>query len=395
MSYLPFFNKYPYTNFEQLNLDHLMSEVGTFDARIRSCEEKVTELDSTVQGFDGRLTQAESDISDIKPRLSTAEDDIDSLENRVGTAEDDIDSLEGRMQTAEGDIDAAEGDIDALEDRMLTAEGDIDALETSVSGINQVTANPAGAAAGTLNKVQIGSTIYNMPSGGGGSGTEVIANPGDPTTAALTKVSIDEVVYSIPPDLSSDVETLQGTVSDLDDEINTPGTGIKDNVSGLNSSVSLLNGFMEYLHVDVLSSPILTQSIGYFSTTSFPDVIVSEDYLEITTGTWIVFGYCETQVIPNNGSAYVSIEHGMSDENGNEYADTHSRCANVITFYNTTQAGTGPVYADFANSFMTVLTITGADNSLKLYLRQDVQMRDGTIVQSAGTSGKISAIRIR
>ena len=394
MSYLPFFNKYPYTNFEQLNLDHLMSEVGTFDSRIRSCEEKVTELDSTVQGFDGRLTQAESDISDIKPRLATAEGDIDSLENRVGTAEDDIDSLEGRMQTAEDDIDAAEGDIDALEGRMQTAEDDIDALETSVSGINQVIPNPAGSPAGTLNKVQIGSTIYNMPSGGGGSGTEVIANPTDPATAALTRVSIDEVVYSIPPNLLPEVGALQNTVSDLDDEINTPNSGIKDRVVGLTNDVLALNSFMEYLD-DVLSSPILTQSIGYFSTTSFPDVIVSEDYLEITEGTWIVFGYCETQVIPNNGNAYVSIEHGMSDENGNEYADTHSRCANVITFYNTTQAGTGPVYADFANSFMTVIKITGSGNSLKLHLRQDVQMRDGTIVQSAGTSGKISAIRIR
>ena len=395
MSYLPVFNKYPYTNFEQLNLDHLMSEVGTFDARIRSCEEKVTELDSTVQGFDGRLTQAESDISDIKPRLATAEDDIDSLENRVGTAEDDIDSLEGRMQTAEDDIDAAEGDIDSLEDRMQTAEGDIDALETSVSGINQVTANPAGEAAGTLNKVQIGSTIYNMPSGGGGSGTEVIANPGDPATAALTKVSIDEVVYSIPPDLTSEVGALQSTVSDLDTEINTPGSGLKDRVIADGNLIDSLDSWRENVVDDLLDSGILTQSIGYFSTTSFPDVIVSEDYLEITEGTWLVFGYCETQVIPNNGSAYVSIEHGMSDENGNEYADTHSRCANLITFYNTTQAGTGPVYADFANSFMTVLTISGSDNSLKLYLRQDVQMRDGTIVQSAGTSGKISAIRIR
>lgn len=392
---LPFFNKYPYTNFEQLNLDHLMSEVGTFDARIRSCEEKVTELDSTVQGFDGRLTQAEDDISDIKPRLATAEDDIDSLENRVGTAEDDIDSLEGRMQTAEDDIDAAEGDIDSLEGRMQTVEGDIDALETSVSGINQVTANPAGAAAGTLNKVQIGSTIYNVPSGGGGSGTEVIANPGDPATAALIKLEVDEVVYSIPPDLTSEVGALQSTVSDLDAEINTSGSGLKDRVTGLTNDVSALEGFMDYLDDDVLSSPILAQNIGYFSTTSFPDIIVSQDYLEITEGTWIVFGYCETQVVPNNGNAYVSIEHGMCDENGNEYADTHSRCANIITFYNTTQAGSGPVYADFSNSFMTILTISGSVNSLKLYLRQDVQMRDGTIVQSAGTSGKISAIRIR
>lgn len=37
-------------------------------------------------------------------------------------------------------------------------------------GGTTVIANPAGAATDTLNKLQVGSTIYNVPSGGGGSG---------------------------------------------------------------------------------------------------------------------------------------------------------------------------------------------------------------------------------
>lgn len=37
-------------------------------------------------------------------------------------------------------------------------------------GGTTVIANPAGAATDTLNKLQVGSTIYDVPSGGGGSG---------------------------------------------------------------------------------------------------------------------------------------------------------------------------------------------------------------------------------
>ena len=37
-------------------------------------------------------------------------------------------------------------------------------------GGTTVIANPAGSATDTLNKLQVGSTIYNVPSGGGGSG---------------------------------------------------------------------------------------------------------------------------------------------------------------------------------------------------------------------------------
>ena len=44
MALLPFFNKYPYTNLEQLNLDWMMEKIGGFDARITDNTEKITVL---------------------------------------------------------------------------------------------------------------------------------------------------------------------------------------------------------------------------------------------------------------------------------------------------------------------------------------------------------------
>lgn len=43
-------------------------------------------------------------------------------------------------------------------------------------GGTTVVANPTGAATDTLNKLQVGSTIYSVPSGGSGSGVTIIAN---------------------------------------------------------------------------------------------------------------------------------------------------------------------------------------------------------------------------
>ena len=196
---LPFFNKYPYTNFEQLNLDWLMEKVGHFDARITAVEERATSLE-------GRMDTAEGDIDALEGRMDTAEGDIDALEGRMDTAEGDIDALEGRMDTAEGDIDAlegrmdtAEGDIDALEGRMDTAEGDIDALETTVGNIPVVIANPGGSGA-TLSTLKVNNTVYEIPSGGGG-GAEVSIIGFDDDHLSANTWFIDPTDVSKIPDL--------------------------------------------------------------------------------------------------------------------------------------------------------------------------------------------------
>lgn len=118
---LPHFNRYPYTNFEQLNIDWLLTTVSGFDARIKKTEEDINTLDGRVDTLESRVDNHDIDIEDLKRRMSTAEDDIDHLEDR--------------MTSAEGTISDHTIDISDLKQRMSTAEGTITAHGLMISNI--------------------------------------------------------------------------------------------------------------------------------------------------------------------------------------------------------------------------------------------------------------------
>jgi len=62
---------------------------------------------------------------------------------------------------------------------------------------NNVKANPPGGAQGTLNSISINGKKYNVPSGGGGGGTDVEANPPDAATDILSKLKVAGTTYSV------------------------------------------------------------------------------------------------------------------------------------------------------------------------------------------------------
>ena len=256
MSRLPFFNKYPYTNFEQLNLDWLMNTVGSFESRVDAVETKVSELDTKVDTFDDRITQNTNDISGIKSRLDDDENDIDGLKTRMTQAESDIDDLESGVAGIGADV----GD---LKTRMTQAESDIDDLEsdvgtitTRVDGIPEVEANPGGTVTGSLVTLKIGDTIYQITGGGGGQGTEVIANPTGTAVADLTKVSIAGVIYDIP---STDISGLEARVSDLETDVGDHENRIDDLEAAdtsITNRVTDLEGDVTDIKEVISSSPI-------------------------------------------------------------------------------------------------------------------------------------------
>lgn len=130
-------------------------------------------------------------------------------------------------------------------DNRVTENGDARVGETGGSDITysweeaeestEVIANPAGQATDTLNKLQVGSTIYDVPSGGGsttlaglsdvalasvangdvltydstlnkwkndagggGGGTTVVANPSGQATETLNKLQVGATIYDVP-----------------------------------------------------------------------------------------------------------------------------------------------------------------------------------------------------
>ena len=82
-------------------------------------------------------------------------------------------------------------------------------IAEAYTGIQAVVANPAGAGSADLTKLQVGSTVYDIP-----QGTEVEANPSGTGSADLTKLQVGSTVYDIP----------QGT----EVEANPSGTGSID-----------------------------------------------------------------------------------------------------------------------------------------------------------------------
>ena len=234
----PFFNKYPYTNFEQLNLDKLMELTGSFDQRLLNVETSVADHSVRISALESGLGALEQRVSDAEASIDGLQDDLGDLTQRVSNNENDIGTLFRNDQAASAAITRIDGknaaqddEIDALKTRMSDAEDDIQDLSGLASQVQRnsndiqgldsrvltlegakVTANPGGSPSVNLNTIRIGSTDYSIPSGGGGGGSSVTPNPAGAATDTLDKVDIDGTIYDIP----SGVDTSDMIASEYD-----------------------------------------------------------------------------------------------------------------------------------------------------------------------------------
>ena len=234
----PFFNKYPYTNFEQLNLDELMRLTGSFDQRLINVETtvadhtvRITALENGLGALEDRVTEAESDIDGLQEDLGDLTQRVSNNENDIGTLFQNDQAASNAIHRIDGKNAAQDDEIDALKTRMSDAEDDIEDLSglasqvqrntNDISGLDsrvitlegaKVTANPGGSPSVNLNTIRIGSTDYAIPSGGGGGGSSVTPNPAGAATDTLDKVDIDGTIYDIP----SGVDTSDMIASEYD-----------------------------------------------------------------------------------------------------------------------------------------------------------------------------------
>lgn len=311
---LPFFEKYPYTNFEQLNLDKLMSEFGRYT-------EAINELNSAVSSLDTRVTTAEGDITALKGRMTDAEGDISSLKGRMSDAEGDITSLKGRMTDAEDDITSLKGrvstnefNISGIDGRLTSTESTVSGLVSAVADIPIVTANPGGTGT-ALNSIGIDGTTYTIQ-GGGGGGSSVTPNPSGTPTADLDTVDIDGTIYAIAgggttvvanpggtdnPDLTSvsiagtaydipvtDVTALETAVDNLEDDMDT----VEGKVSTLESATAFL--------ADGISD-IISQSGVTVGNSSVGNNIDSDPYT-LAAGTYLLVANCNLAITSGSSS---------------------------------------------------------------------------------------------
>ena len=321
---LPFHNRYPYTNFEQLNLDWLMNTVGSFESRVDAVESKVSELDTKVDTFDDRITQNTDDIAGIKTRLDDDESDLDGLKDRMTTAEGNITSLTGR-------VDDHDDDIADLKNRMTGAEGDIDQLqidlgnlESDVEEIPIVTANPGGTVTGSLTTLKIGDIIYQITGGGGGQGTEVIANPSGTAVADLNTVSIAGIIYDIPQP-TVDQQLHQGSTNPI---ANAPVAAAIDGISSallqVGSDIQGLDGRTSDLEDDVAAIDDLLNVPDIEFTNYRDDCQLNQSYdlasgVVLPAGTYVVdyeiYVRFDSGLVSHPG--YYQLWAGYLEEGGN------------------------------------------------------------------------------
>ena len=149
-----FFNKYPYTDFHEMNLDWIVNKteecvdtVSEFDTRLTTAEGNITNLQgrmttaegsittlqSGVTSLQGRMTTAEGDISGLKTRMTTAEGNISTLQTNVTNLSNHDETTDRAVQALETNMTTAQGDISGLKTRMTAAESDIDALEAATT----------------------------------------------------------------------------------------------------------------------------------------------------------------------------------------------------------------------------------------------------------------------
>ena len=139
-----FNNKYPYTDFHELNADWLLETV-------KDAAAEAQEASNTVATYNDRLTTVEGDLAPIKAAMPGLASDVSGLQHDVGIMDSLItNTINPGLDTLQNEVETAST---GLLDRMTAAEGSISTLENEVEA----------PSTGLLDRVTV---LENQPAGG-------------------------------------------------------------------------------------------------------------------------------------------------------------------------------------------------------------------------------------
>lgn len=231
-----FFNKYPYTDFHELNLDWVVEKTQDCVDAVEEMDDRVTTLESSMTNVQGRLTTAEE-------RIARQEQDIRGLSAAVGEIRDGVTALEN------ADIQDAD---------MLASVSSVEAGNASVT-VNF-------SAAEYNNGVKTAATDAAVIPAATDSAAGVMV-PGDKAKLALITVSGDDVTFAgkvagSAPSANNDFATKQyvdnlaitgsaavtNTEYQLQSDYGTPSQGAHDIRIYRYGSVRVFVGSFSMLH---------------------------------------------------------------------------------------------------------------------------------------------------
>ena len=103
-------NKYPYTDFHELNLSWVIDKITDFEARLTDVEEDVADLKTRMTSIEGRMTTAEERIAQHDSDIAGLSSSVSGIRNRV-TALENADIQDAAMLESVSSVEAGNASI--------------------------------------------------------------------------------------------------------------------------------------------------------------------------------------------------------------------------------------------------------------------------------------------
>lgn len=118
-----FSNKYPYTDFHELNADWLLETVKDAADTAESMDGRVTSIEAALPGMASSISDLTAGLGRTSSAVTTLTGTVDTLSESMIDAQADITNLGARTAINEGDIDGLDTRVTALENTGSSTSG--------------------------------------------------------------------------------------------------------------------------------------------------------------------------------------------------------------------------------------------------------------------------------
>lgn len=137
-----FFNKYPYTDFHELNLDWLLSEIKKLSEKVDELSVSTPEVKALLESMQKQITKLELDYDKLD-QITINKNNIEHLDSEYATTVNDLDSLKIKVEILEELLKNYDTEINSKFDaKMATIQNSIYAtifvIEDEIDKINDI-----------------------------------------------------------------------------------------------------------------------------------------------------------------------------------------------------------------------------------------------------------------
>lgn len=186
----------PISEADKTKVDDEIVTQDDVDKAVEDVSERVSMLEAQMQDVSDAIDDLREDVSDTNTNLNNLSNDVEQIDNRVDTLENsrDIGDLENVEITSpqNGQVLGYNSTTGKWENQTSGGGG---GGSTTLAGLNDVNISNPQAGDGLVYDSQTGKWVNQA---GGGGGTTVVANPTGQASADLQKLQVGSTIYAIP-----------------------------------------------------------------------------------------------------------------------------------------------------------------------------------------------------